>query len=147
MTEIRIRRVKNDLVKLTEMPTVPPKPDCSGLNLWERNMAMKQYYEANKEAIIADFKSLGLTLMLKRWKLSYATWCGSKHHNGLRNRWLPEEFGTASKPRSGKQACLPAKTGSKELVFPPFSDKMPAEVQVAWLNVYPEVVKLTRGQK
>jgi len=90
--------------RIDSLPPVPPRPDTSGMNHWHRNMAIKAYYEANREAILHDFDTLGELAMRKRWGISQATWGTGKETHGLRNRFRPEVYG-APLPRKKKGAA------------------------------------------
>jgi len=60
------------------LPPVPEKPKEGG------SYMKREYYDANKEQIIAEIKQNGLKPTLKRWGISQATWATP---GGLNNRW------------------------------------------------------------
>ena len=97
-----------------------------------------KYYEANKEAIIADLLSQGRAAVHKKWNIT-----GSTLHS-LERRWLTEEQKKAipSTPRETPHpSTSSAPSNSRLPPFPQFSDKWQPEVQLQWLEVYGELAK------
>ncbi len=76
------RGIKEEVLKKAaqDLPEIQPKPDTKSTIL------LKAYYEDNKTAILNYFDVVGELQMLKKWKISYATWYV------LRHRWRPEQF-------------------------------------------------------
>jgi len=53
-----------------EGAVAPPKP--------RKRKHLRQYYEDNKVAIIADYQAMGLRVFLKKWKQSTSNWAALK---------------------------------------------------------------------
>jgi hypothetical protein len=135
---------------------VPPKPQTKIGN----TRALKQYYETNREAIIADFNKLGEKAMLARWKISECGWTNMAVRWGLVKSETKSVIET-DKPRvktekpisppgvkvqdnpfilSGR-FCLHETCTAELPPLPPFNDSWFNETKVKWLEVYGELVK------
>lgn len=95
------------------------------------------YYEANKEAMIADLISQGRSATRKKWNITSSTLCS------LEKRWLTEEQRSTISPsnlgRPKQQLHLsisPASSNGLLPQLPEFSNTWEASVQVAWLQAY-----------
>lgn len=107
---------------------IPRRPKKRGLH--------EEYFEQNKEAILADYQSLRITDFLKKWGISSTTWLK------LKIKWeATPKIHQDSKARPKQEFTLPE--------FPAFNDKWGDSVQVKWLEVYPELFReeKTRGVK
>ena len=77
-TKVNISELdKQTIMKLP----VPPKPDVVGKNKRQGTMLMHDYYEANKEQILAEREVIGDLAVRKRWGILSGT------YSGLRRRW------------------------------------------------------------
>jgi len=102
-----------------------------------------KYYEANKEAIIADLLSLGRAATQKKWGIPVGGVLPS-----LEKRWLTEEQRAAiptNPPGRPKQqphpSPSPTPSNGRLPPFPQFSDTWDPSVQLQWLEVYSELAK------
>lgn len=101
-----------------------------------------KYYEANKEAIIADLLSLGRAATQKKWGIPVGGTLPS-----LEKRWLTEEQRSTipSNPGRPKEPPHPSTSSTPSNgrlpPFPQFSDKWQPEVQLQWLEVYSDLAK------
>jgi hypothetical protein len=97
------------------------------------NAKKHAYYEANKEAIVADLLNLGRTPTIKRWGIVRNTMYY------LEGRWLTEEqrarispngpaLPASGRPQTSNNGRLPQ--------FPEFSPAWEATVQVKWFEIY-----------
>lgn len=71
-----------------------PEPPSHARHHMTRQQVMEkhEYYEQNREAVLADMESLGIAATVKKWKISYSTL------HTLKRRWLKDL------PRSRKTA-------------------------------------------
>jgi len=83
MTEKHIEKEVIMQVEPTAEGAVPPKP--------RKRKLLKQYYEDNKVAVIADYQAMELREFLKKWRLSTANWAT-----------LKREWEVPGKARGGK---------------------------------------------
>jgi hypothetical protein len=97
-----------------------------------------RYYEANKEAIIADLLSLGRAATKKKWGIPPGGTITS-----LEERWLTEEQRSTipSNPRGRPKqqphhSTIATPSNGRLPPFPPFSDNWQPEVQLEWIAVY-----------
>lgn len=123
--------IVNDLEKPAATELLPPKP--------KSRKKWRDYYEQNKEHIIADYKSLRLRDFFNKWHLSSAYWTKLKKEwavaaKGHRNRYTSRK-GIGIK--SGKQA---AATNVKLPPFPEFNESWAASTKEEWLRSYTEIV-------
>lgn len=138
---------------------IPPKPDLTGLSKYPRNIKLHEYYEANKDAIIVDFRMLGLRPMLRKWEMSESGW------RTIGKRWLPEEVSLRSErekaaaPAAGKSSSDRSKLAdekqvektAKDLIarfkktskavgivpqLPPWNESWGDSVKIAWLEAW-----------
>jgi hypothetical protein len=81
---------------------MPPRPETAGMASAERMRSLGHYYDANKDAILADFNELGEPAMLKKWGISPQGWAVR------RARWMPERFAPPErKSRAGRPPKAP----------------------------------------
>lgn len=119
-------------------PPAPPKaaaperPDTSGMNVNDRNMALNAYYEANKAAIINDFEKLGPTEMRKKWGLSAAGW------SNIRKRWFPE---AGRSPRHTQKKKDSGSSNTAEVKFSQENLKETAEVGINAEDLHSETLE------
>lgn len=113
---------------------VPLKPDVTGKGKKEYNWLIHDYYEENKEHILAEIEILGETATRKRWNINSGTWTGLKKRWGLPIHNMP---GQNQHQRARKLSNKPLKLPS----FPEFNEEWPSPVKVAWLNSYAEMAK------
>jgi DNA-directed RNA polymerase subunit RPC12/RpoP len=86
MEAIIIKQQESDNLKKPEMLPIPPRPILTGLNLTERNILLRGYYEDNADAILVERKKLGDFETRRRWGFSQ---CG--YRNFLKRRGLVYE--------------------------------------------------------
>jgi len=120
-------------------PEKSTKRRARGWNKGERH----DYYESNKEAIIADLLSTGRTATREKWNIPKGTL------GKLMSRWLTKEQKAAipiSEPEapvttseSPHPSTNSTPSNGRLPPFPPFSDKWETEVQLQWLEVYSEL--------
>lgn len=104
-----------------------------------------RYYEANKEAIIADLLTKGRTATRNKWNIA------SSSLHSLMTRWLTDEqklkipiTSPTSSPTPGETphpSTTSTPSNGRLPPFPPFSDTWQPEVQLQWLEVYSELAK------
>jgi hypothetical protein len=106
--------------------------------------ARSKFYEDNRDAIIADFGSIGKTRTRHKWSIPKGTL------NRLIDRWLtPEQKASiAPSPYITRVASSPgAKSPNGRLPhFPEFSGTWQPEVQVRWLDVYEKLATKQGGK-
>jgi hypothetical protein len=102
-----------------------------------------KYYEANKEAIIADLLSLGRAATQKKWGIPVGGTLPS-----LEKRWLTEEQRAAiptNPPGRPKQqphpSPSPTPSDGRLPPLPQFSDNWDPSVQLQWLQLYSELAR------
>jgi DNA-directed RNA polymerase subunit RPC12/RpoP len=117
-------------------------PKCKGKLRWDNeekefvcltcgyrrrsSLSKHKFYELNKKEILADFNTLGVSGMRKKWGIPNSSWVQ------LRERWgvgieAEQPLQAVSTP-NGKAPQLPE--------FPPFSDNWVPEVQLKWLDIW-----------
>uniref|UniRef100_A0A6M3KP82 Uncharacterized protein n=1 Tax=viral metagenome TaxID=1070528 RepID=A0A6M3KP82_9ZZZZ len=91
-------------VRDNDLPPVPPRP--------EKRYQMRQYYDDNKEAILADLEHLGEREMRMRWNISQATWRTNQNGTvvGLSVRWGLIPGVLTNEPKPGKSKTKSAVT-------------------------------------
>jgi hypothetical protein len=97
----------------------------------------QEYYDENKEAIIADYQSMRRTDFLIKWHINTKLW-----------KTLVEKWGVATKRKWSKRESKPSildANHSKNIPivpgvglppFPEFSSRWNEAVQIVWLNAY-----------
>jgi len=119
---------------------------------WRKhNQDRHRYYEANKEAIIADFLTIGTAATRDRWNIPKPT--AAK----LARRWLTKHQPPQTTPRPGSPPATPHKTplpstnptpsNGRLPPFPQFSDTWAPEVQLQWFEVYSELALAKPAQR
>lgn len=109
-------------------------PKCFACSRFIRTNPQKTaYYNANKEAILADVATRGRPTALDSWHIT-----GSTFHN-LKKRW----------DRNGSPPPDPPPAPAGRYVFPElpvFSDSWPEEVQLRWLDTYREILSSSKKE-
>jgi len=112
---------------------VPPKP--------EGRKQLEVYCENNKDAILADYRSMRLRDFFKRWHLSSTSW------TRLKPKWnVKGKHGNRSKKatRHMETVKVPVNVEDSLPPLPAFSNSWPEAVQIEWLRTY---TKLRLSQK
>ncbi len=141
---------------------IPPKPDTTGLNPRQRNSLIHDYYEENKERILAEFnllppeeQELATNSMTKRWEIGSSAW------SVIRARWMPQRFTmpewktkSRAKPTAPKKAPSPAdkkpaaekppaQPREKGLpALPTWNEEWTSTVKIAWFETLVELTRL-----
>jgi hypothetical protein len=147
-----------------ELPPVPPAPELHGRRGGRKNL-LAEYYEQNKERIIADIKTIGETATRKRWWILPHHWTTLKRRWGLpvnkrgRKRLVGDRLvkvepsklvktGNPAVPlsiRSAEKLCwviMVSSNGKNRLpALPEWNDGWPDEVKLRWLSLYGELVR------
>ena len=100
------------------------------------NMEKHRYYEANKEKILTDLRSIGRPATRKKWSIPSGTL------SQLEKKWMtPQEIQaltlrsmTLQGPWKRRQAG--ASSPNKLPPFPEFSNEWAESVQFKWLEIY-----------
>lgn len=130
---------KNQTDRAAGLPPVPPRPVLPpGASIITRNMAIRDYYEANKAVIIEEWEKNGKPKSLPRWKISQASL------NGILKRWgiiavEPKKKEKKTKTKVRARVTSPVPETMKLTVFPEFpafQDSWKEAVQIKWLDVY-----------
>lgn len=114
--------------RLADLPPVPTKPKST----W----AKRDYYNDNRNQIVAEIQQFGELRTRKRWGISASGWIFLKRRWGLPVKAINQ--GHAKHPRREKLAAAPhpAWNGHSLPDFPAFDKSWPESVQLKWLETY-----------
>jgi len=112
------------------------------------NREQHQYYEEQKEQILADLRSIGRPATRKKWNLTSST------IHQLESRWItPQEMKeitvqSQKERRAGDRKQKSSTTQEENThdhlpLFPEFSNEWGEPVQLKWLEVYEQLTKPT----
>jgi hypothetical protein len=113
--------------RLAGLLPIPPKP----ASIWAR----RDYYNDNRDQIIAEIKQFGEMRTRKRWGICKSTWINLKRRWEIPVRAIKQNRPKFSRPKKEKP---PSSVHSKHNLpeFPPFDRTWPEAVCVKWLEVY-----------
>ena len=107
-------------------------------------MEKHRHYEEHKEEILADLRSMGRPVTLKKWNIPNGTM------SQLEKRWLSplERHDLTLRSRAERSQAerrqAERKNGGNSLPsFPEFSTDWPESVQIKWIEVYQQLSKPT----
>ena len=149
-------------------PPLSPVPERLANNVPEKpprgaNKRITQYYIDNNSRILEDIKLIGPDVARERWQFGAKTWYGFCQRNNITlprggNHPHLDKHSSNKEPIKGKHNYPEnRKPVAKETVkdkqksdshhgtyvlFPPFNDKWAPEVQVKWLEIYPQLAKV-----
>uniref|UniRef100_A0A6M3Y2F8 Uncharacterized protein n=1 Tax=viral metagenome TaxID=1070528 RepID=A0A6M3Y2F8_9ZZZZ len=99
----------------------------------EDNYARHQFYEKNKDQIIADYQAGGPRQLEAKWNMGGPAW----FH--LRKRWGVAKLGNRARP-------VPAAPINGSPPLPAWSDTWPESVQLAWLGIWISLTETKRKE-
>lgn len=148
----------------TVAETVPPRP--------QKRKNLRAYFEKHKEAILADYHSMTLLKLFKKWGIASKTWTRLREDWGVTTKGrggvhLAKSFRDKRVKPPSKEEAKKAKKAARESErgtaveilellkqradarvalpdFPPFDKSWSFIVQEAWLNAYCRIAELNQ---
>lgn len=106
-------------------PPAPPRPSRP-----KKRKELPQYYESNKETVLADYHLMNLKDFFRKWHLSTQYWIKLKKQWRVVGKHSGNPIASVSVLVNAEDSLPP---------LPAFSDKWTETVQVEWLRTYREL--------
>lgn len=135
-------KVENLPKQTQELPPVPEKPQHGN------NVGIGRYYKVNTPQIIKEIEVFGLDATKERWQFHQMSWyrfCKLNNIKLPRGGYKPRHHNYPAHRKPAVKETVKNKrksvTHGTYVSFPPFNDKWAPEVQVKWLEIYPQLAK------